>query len=128
SRRPETKERSILIRLAIDDFGIGYATLDYLRRFSVANLIKIDRSFVSGLRESREDAAIVTASMALAHSLDLQVVAEGVESLDQIDRLHQLGCHYAQGYGLSRPVPLDAVLQLWDTQFLFPPPTIHLDD
>lgn len=115
-------------RIAIDDFGIGYATLDYLRRFSVANLIKIDRSFVIGLEDSREDAAIVSASMALARSLDLLVVAEGVESLDQIELLNELGCHFAQGYGLSRPVPLDAVLELWSAEYLFPPPTINLAD
>ncbi|MEM9135042.1 MAG: EAL domain-containing protein [Actinomycetota bacterium] len=114
-------------RIAIDDFGIGYATLDYLRRFSVANLLKIDRSFVSGLEDSREDHAIVSASLALASALDLLVVAEGVETLDQIERLNNLGCTYAQGYALSRPVPLDRVLELWESEFLFPPPVIRLD-
>jgi diguanylate cyclase (GGDEF)-like protein/PAS domain S-box-containing protein len=106
-------------RIAIDDFGIGYATLDYLRRFSMADVLKIDRSFVTGIGRSREDAAIVSASMALAKSLDLRVVAEGVEHLSQLDYLRDIGCHYAQGYALSAPVPLDAVLELWKTEYLF---------
>lgn len=112
-------------RIAIDDFGIGYATLDYLRRFSMADLIKIDRSFVAGLTRSREDAAIVTASMALASSLDLRVVAEGVEQHAQLHLLRELGCQYAQGYILSAPVPLDAVLQLWMTENLFDPTSLQ---
>lgn len=105
-------------KLAIDDFGIGYATLDYLRRFSMADTIKIDRSFVSGLGSSREDTAIVSASVALARSLGLAVVAEGVETLDQYQRLAELGCEHAQGYLLSRPVPLEQALQLWDRSIL----------
>ncbi len=113
---------SLGCRIAIDDFGIGYATLDYLRRFSMADILKIDRSFVVGLLDSREDAAIVSASLALASALDLRVVAEGVEGLNLIELLNDLGCHFAQGYALSRPVPLDEVLALWDKQYLFPPP------
>lgn len=107
-------------RIAIDDFGIGYATLDYLRRFSMADVIKIDRSFVAGLGRSREDTAIVSASMALARSLGLQVVAEGVETIAQLEQLAELGCHYAQGYALSAPVPLDAAVQLWHAPTLHP--------
>jgi len=105
-------------RIAIDDFGIGYATLDYLRRFSMADIIKIDRSFVAGLGRSREDGAIVSASMALAASLDLMVVAEGIETQVQLEYLRKLGCHFAQGYALSRPVPLDEALKLWGTKTL----------
>ncbi len=100
-------------KLAIDDFGIGYATLDYLRRFSMADTIKIDRSFVNGLGQSREDTAIVSASLALARSLGLSVVAEGVETREQYINLAELGCDQAQGYLLSRPVPLDEALVLW---------------
>ncbi|MDH3680875.1 MAG: EAL domain-containing protein, partial [Acidimicrobiia bacterium] len=109
-------------RIAIDDFGIGHATLDYLRRFSMADVIKIDRSFVAGLGRSREDTAIVSASMALATSLKLQVVAEGVENAGQLAELHALGCHYAQGYALSAPVPLDVTLGLWQAGVLVDPP------
>ena len=100
-------------KLAIDDFGIGYATLDYLRRFSMADTLKIDRSFVSGLGLSREDTAIVSASIALARSLGLSVVAEGVETVDQYQGLDELDCDFAQGYLLSKPVPLDEAHQLW---------------
>jgi len=100
-------------KLAIDDFGIGYATLDYLRRFSMADTLKIDRSFVSGLGVSREDTAIVSASIALARSLGLSVVAEGVETVDQYQGLDELDCDFAQGYLLSKPVPLDEAHQLW---------------
>ncbi len=107
-------------RIAIDDFGIGYATLDYLRRFSMADVIKVDRSFVAGLGHSREDTAIVSASMALASSLGMQVVAEGVENAAQLEQLSQLGCHYAQGYALSAPVPLENALGLWETSVLVP--------
>ncbi len=105
-------------RIAIDDFGIGYATLDYLRRFSMADVLKVDRSFVAGLGRSREDTAIVKASLALATALDMQVVAEGVEDPAQLAELAELGCDYAQGYALSPPVPIADVLDLWDTGVL----------
>jgi diguanylate cyclase (GGDEF)-like protein len=112
-------------KLAIDDFGIGYATLDYLRRFSMADSIKIDRSFVDGLGQSREDTAIVTASLALASSLGLSVVAEGVETMGQYAELADLGCELAQGYLLSRPVPLEEIHQLWRRrQLILPPGTV----
>jgi len=100
-------------KVAIDDFGIGYATLDYLRRFSMADTIKIDRSFVNGLGASREDTAIVTASIALASSLGLSVVAEGVETEAQYDALAELRCKFAQGYVLSPPVALEEAHHLW---------------
>ena len=105
-------------RIAIDDFGIGYATLDYLRRFSMASVLKIDRSFVAGLGRSREDTAIVKASLALAAALDMQVVAEGVEHRSQLAELAELGCDFAQGYALSAPAPLEKVLELWDVGVL----------
>ncbi len=112
-------------KLSIDDFGIGYATLDYLRRFSMADAIKIDRSFVDGLGESREDTAIVTASLALAASLGLTVVAEGVETTNQYAELADLGCDFAQGYLLSRPVPLEEAHELWRRrQLILPPGTV----
>ncbi len=110
-------------RLSIDDFGIGYATLDYLKRFSMADYIKIDRSFVDGLGSSREDTAIVTASLALASSLGLGVVAEGVETVAQYAELADLGCEYAQGYLLSRPVELDEAHALWKRRQLILPPS-----
>lgn len=105
-------------KLAIDDFGVGYASLDYLRRFSMADTLKIDRSFVSGLGDSREDTAIVSSSIALAKSLEMMVIAEGVETSEQYHYLAEMGCDVAQGYLLSRPVPLDQVLELWDRSVL----------
>jgi EAL domain-containing protein (putative c-di-GMP-specific phosphodiesterase class I) len=106
--------------LSIDDFGIGYATLDYLRRFSMAHTLKIDRSFVDGLGGSREDTAIVSASVTLARSLGLTVVAEGVETVEQLEHLHDLGADYAQGYLLSKPVELDDAHLLWHRATLIP--------
>ncbi|MFW2383864.1 MAG: putative bifunctional diguanylate cyclase/phosphodiesterase [Acidimicrobiales bacterium] len=106
--------------LSIDDFGIGYATLDYLRRFHMAHTLKVDRSFVDGLGTSREDTAIVSASVTLAESLGLTVVAEGVETVDQLEYLHQLGADYAQGYLLSKPVELDEAHLLWHRATLIP--------
>lgn len=114
---------SLGCKLSIDDFGIGYATLDYLRRFSMADTIKIDRSFVDGLGRSREDTAIVTASQALASSLGLAVVAEGVETIEQYGMLGDLGCEYAQGYLLSRPAPLTDAHELWSRRQLILPPS-----
>ena len=100
-------------RIAVDDFGIGHATLDYLRRFSMAYALKLDRSFVAGLGRSKEDTAIVTATLALAKALDMRVVAEGVETLSQLNILTELKCDYAQGYAFSQPLPMEKVLDLW---------------
>lgn len=91
-------------RIAIDDFGTGHATLDYLRRFSMADTLKIDRSFVAGLDDPRaQERAIVGASVALAHSLGIEVVAEGIETEEQLRAVAELGCDHAQGYLLGPP-------------------------
>ncbi len=108
-------------RIAIDDFGIGHATLAYIRQFSMADALKIDRSFVDGLGRSREDTAIVNASIALADSLGLQVIAEGVENVEQLATLQDLGCRYAQGFGLSKPISFEDVLELWTRSKLYDP-------
>jgi diguanylate cyclase (GGDEF)-like protein len=92
------------VRLAIDDFGTGHSSLSYLKRFNIDTL-KVDRSFVSSLPESGEDKAIATAVIALARSLEMSVVAEGVETLAQAAMLKDLGCDEMQGYLLSRPLP-----------------------
>jgi diguanylate cyclase (GGDEF)-like protein/PAS domain S-box-containing protein len=90
------------VRLALDDFGTGYSSLTYLRRFPV-HTVKIDRSFVAGLGENARDTAIVQSITALARSLDLDLVAEGVETPTQRDLLWTLGCRRAQGFHFARP-------------------------
>ncbi len=101
------------VKLALDDFGKGYSSLSYLHRFPI-DRIKIDRSFVSGLPESRADRAIVSAVVSFARALDMDVVAEGVESQAHVDALSELGCEYAQGFFFHRPVDaarIDALLR-----------------
>jgi diguanylate cyclase (GGDEF)-like protein/PAS domain S-box-containing protein len=92
------------VRIAIDDFGTGYASLTYLQRFPVG-VVKIDRSFVSGLGSNPRDEAIVRGVITLGSSLDMLLVAEGVEEPAQADALRAAGCPYAQGYLFGRPQP-----------------------
>ena len=101
------------VRLALDDFGTGYSSLTYLRRFPV-HTVKIDRSFVGGLGESARDTAIVEAITALARTLDLDLVAEGVETSVQRDLLWTLGCRRAQGFHFARPQPAEVITELLD--------------
>jgi EAL domain-containing protein (putative c-di-GMP-specific phosphodiesterase class I) len=91
----------------IDDFGTGYSSLARLKRFPL-DVIKVDRSFVDGVGAEEEDTAIVAAIVEIARSLGLQVIAEGVEGEVQLQRLRELGCHGAQGYLFSGPLPGEA--------------------
>jgi diguanylate cyclase (GGDEF)-like protein/PAS domain S-box-containing protein len=100
--------RELGVHLVIDDFGTGYSSLAYLKRFPVDTL-KIDRSFVDGLGRDAESEAIVRAVVGLTQSLHLSVIAEGVETVEQLEMLHELGCETYQGYLLSRPIPSEDV-------------------
>ena len=103
------KLRELGIRLSVDDFGTGYSSLAYLSRLPV-NEMKIDRSFIMGIADDQNKAAIVRAALDLGHNLRLEVVAEGVEDQRTWDLLAALGCDVAQGYFMSKPMPAEAVL------------------
>jgi EAL domain-containing protein (putative c-di-GMP-specific phosphodiesterase class I) len=94
------------IQLSIDDFGTGYSSLNYLKHFPV-DRIKIDKSFVSDVTANGSDAAIIEAIVAMAQSLNLRVVAEGVENSDQLYSLSRLGCDEVQGFYLAKPMHAD---------------------
>ena len=97
------------VRLAVDDFGTGYASLAYLKRLPVREL-KIDRGFVTEMDTDAGDRAIVRATVDLGRRLGLDVVAEGVESEEVLENLRALGCHFAQGFAVGRPMDADAVV------------------
>ena len=99
------------VRISVDDFGTGYSSLSYLRRLPLDKL-KIDHSFIQEVTTSRDDAQIVRAIVSLAHSLHLKVIAEGVETEEQLAFLRDLGCDQYQGYLRSRPVPADAFARI----------------
>jgi EAL domain-containing protein (putative c-di-GMP-specific phosphodiesterase class I) len=100
------------VRLAVDDFGTGYSSLSYLTRFPV-DTVKIDRSFTTDILADRVRATLVDAIIAMAHRLSLKVIAEGVETIEQLEFLRSYGCDVAQGYLFSRPVSADAFAKLY---------------
>ena len=107
---------SLDVSLALDDFGTGYSSLSYLKRFPITSL-KIDRSFVQGIPNDANDCAIASAIIMMARQLNLNVVAEGVETQAQLDYLKNAGCNEIQGYLFSRPVSPEAIPVLLNTPF-----------
>ena len=98
--------RAMDIHLVVDDFGTGYSSLSYLKRFPVDTL-KVDKSFVDGLGKDPESTAIVTAILSLARSLGMKVIAEGIETQEQMTYLQGLNCDQGQGYHFSRPLSVE---------------------
>jgi diguanylate cyclase (GGDEF)-like protein len=101
--------RRLGVLLAVDDFGVGHASLRHLRQLLPVDVLKIDKSFVDGLAEDREDAAIVSAVVRLAEGLGLDCIAEGVETAEQAEALSAMGCSRAQGYHFARPLSAEAL-------------------
>lgn len=96
--------RAMGVKIEADDFGTGYSSLSYLKKLPV-DILKIDRSFITDVHKSSDSAAIVTAIMAMAYSLKLDVIAEGVEEIEELKYLSALNCHLIQGYLFSKPLP-----------------------
>jgi EAL domain-containing protein (putative c-di-GMP-specific phosphodiesterase class I) len=103
------------VLVSVDDFGTGYSSMSYLRRFPIDKL-KIDRSFINDVASRPEDASIVRAIVSLAHSLKLKVVAEGVESMEQLEFLKTLGCDQYQGFHYSAALPASKFEELVRSQ------------
>jgi predicted signal transduction protein with EAL and GGDEF domain len=103
-----TELRSLGVRIALDDFGTGYSSLSYLRRFPF-DKIKIDKTFIDDIGKSKSSDAIIRAVIGIAASMDIETVAEGVESREQYQRVDQEGCNLIQGYLFGRPTPIGAL-------------------
>jgi EAL domain-containing protein (putative c-di-GMP-specific phosphodiesterase class I) len=99
------------VQLAIDDFGTGYSSLSYLTKFPI-HFLKIDQSFVREAPDNKSVNSIISATIAMAHSLKLKVIAEGVENKAQLEFLKSLGCDIAQGYLISKPLPAQDYIRL----------------
>jgi EAL domain-containing protein (putative c-di-GMP-specific phosphodiesterase class I) len=103
--------RQYQIQLSMDDFGTGYSSLSYLRSFPV-DYLKIDRSFVQGLEKTSKQFTLVTAILAIAQTMGMKVIAEGIETADQLAHLRSLNCDFGQGYFFSKPLPADQIIDL----------------
>jgi len=103
--------KALGVRLAVDDFGTGYSSLSYLQRFPI-DILKVDRSFVTAIESGPDKASLARAIVSLAQTLRLRAVAEGVETTAQLDVLRHIGCDFAQGYLLGRPMDPEALGEL----------------
>ena len=103
------KFKKIGVRVSLDDFGTGYSSLSYLQKMPIDTL-KIDRAFIRNLHKNKKDQAFVVAIITMAHSLGMEVIAEGVELEEQFEFLKTLNCEMAQGYMFSPPVPVDELM------------------
>jgi EAL domain-containing protein (putative c-di-GMP-specific phosphodiesterase class I) len=112
--------RELGVEASTDDFGTGYSSLSYLHRFPISTL-KIDRLFVSGMSNQSENVEIIRSIIMLARNLGMTVVAEGVETEEQIAQLRELGCKHAQGYFFSRPVPAEAAAEFLSKTHIYSP-------
>ena len=106
------------VRIAIDDFGTGYSSLDHLREMP-ADILKIDRSFVAGMAANSPDSALVAAAIAMGRALEMEVVAEGIETAEQAADLRELGCPLGQGFLFSRPLPPEELDELLEADVPF---------
>jgi diguanylate cyclase (GGDEF)-like protein len=108
--------KALGVRISLDDFGSGYSSLSYLKRLPT-DILKVDKSFTSGLGVEAEDTAIVQTVVDLAHILGMEVVAEGVEKVEQETLLREMGCDFGQGYHFSRPMPPEGALAFLNSAY-----------
>ena len=103
--------KDLNFKILIDDFGTGYSAFNYLKEYPV-DILKIDKTFINNIKKDPRDATIVRGIISIAHELGLTVIAEGVETTEQLDLLRSFGCDEYQGYYFSRPVPPDQFIEL----------------
>ncbi|MEG3640981.1 EAL domain-containing protein [Magnetococcus sp. PR-3] len=105
--------KALGVRVALDDFGTGYSSLGYLKQFPI-DLLKIDRSFINGIANSKDDETMVSAIVNMAHSLGVRVIGEGIENDQQLQRVNAHECDFVQGFHYSKPMPYQAFLEFFD--------------
>jgi len=107
--------KNLGFQVVLDDFGTGYSSLSYLHKFPIDKL-KIDRSFTHSMLDDQDSQEIVRAIAGLSHNMDIEVVAEGIETMEQLSLYRDLDCHYGQGFLIAKPLPIDEVYQILGTR------------